>query len=66
MEDMPWLFEVKDLDVACVDWYDWYCKWKSCHEDVKGLRNRRRIWRDVEEIVRRIQMYRKEGKVHGL
>lgn len=66
LEDMPWLFEVKDLNVASVDWYDWYCKWKSCHEDVKGLRNRMRIWRDVEEIVKRIQMYRKEGKVHGL
>ena len=25
LEDMPWLIEVKELDVASVDWYDWYC-----------------------------------------
>lgn len=66
LEDMPWLYEMKDLEVASVDWYDWYCKWKLCCEDVKGLRNRRRIWRDVEEIVRMIQGLRKEGKISGL
>ena len=66
LEDMPWLFEMQDLDVASVNWYDWYCKWKSGWEDVKGLRNRRRIWRDIEEIVSRIQKYRKEGKISPL
>lgn len=66
LEDMPWLYKMKDLDVASVDWYDWYCKWKSDGEDLKGLRNRRRIWRDVEGIVSRIQKFRKEGKISPL
>lgn len=66
LEDMPWLFEMEDLDVASVDWYEWYCKWKSDSGILKGLRNRRRIWRDVEEIVCRIQRIRKEGKIGPL
>ena len=66
LEDMPWLFEVKDLDAASVDWYDWYCKWKFGEVDLLGLWDRERIWRDVEEIIRRIQRYREEGKIGGL
>lgn len=66
LEDMPWLFEAKDLDVASVDWYDWYCRWKFGQVDLKGLRNRRRIWRDVEEIVRKIQKNREEGRIGGI
>ena len=57
LEDMPWLFEVKDLDVAKINWYDCYCALKS------GLRNRRRIWRDVEELIGRIQVYRSQGMI---
>ena len=63
MEDMPWLFEVKELDVAKINWYDCYCRLKFNGKDLKGLQNRRRIWRDVEEIVRRIENYRNEGKI---
>ena len=63
LEDMPWQFEVKDLDVAKVNWYDCYCMLKSSWKDFKGLRNRERIWRDVEEIVTRIEKYRKEGRI---
>ena len=63
LEDMPWLYEAKDLDVAKINWYDCYCTLKSTWMDLKGLRNRRRIWRDVEEIVRRIQNFRNEGKI---
>ncbi|CAD6584366.1 MAG: hypothetical protein ASARMPRED_001748 [Alectoria sarmentosa] len=67
LEDMPWLFEVKDLDMARIDWYEWYCTWKNGGGgDLKGLRNRRRIWRDVEEIVSRITRFRKEGKIGDL
>ena len=62
-EDMPWLFEAKDLGVAKINWYDYYCTLKSTWMNLKGLRNRRRIWRDVEEIVRRIQNFRVEGKI---
>ncbi|CAD6571131.1 MAG: hypothetical protein ASARMPREDX12_004138 [Alectoria sarmentosa] len=66
LEDMPWLFEVKDLEMARIDWYEWYCTWKKGGGDLKGLRNRRRIWRDVEEIVSRITRFRKEGKIGDL
>ena len=62
LEDMPWLFEVKDLDVARINWYECYCAFKSGCRDLKGLRNRKRIWRGVEELMRRIQVYRSEGK----
>lgn len=65
MGDIPWLFEAKDLDVARIDWYNFYCSCKSGRGDLKELRNRRRIWRDAEEIVKRIQKYRKEGKICG-
>ena len=61
LEDMPWLFEVKDLDIAKTNWYDCYCAFKSGCRDLKGLRNRKRIWRDVEGLIRRIQVYRGEG-----
>ena len=63
LEDMPWLYEVKDLDVAEIDWYSFYCTLKSSWKDLKGLRNRRRIWRDVEEILGRIEEYRKKGEI---
>ena len=63
LEDMPWLFEVKNLNVAKINWYECYCAFKSGCRDVKGLRNRRRIWQDVEELVRRIQVYRSKRTV---
>ena len=62
-EEMPWLFEVKGLDMAAVDWYELYCKCKVGCRNLKGLRNRKRIWRDVEEMVAKIQQYREEGKI---
>ena len=51
LEDMPWLLEVKKLDVAKINWYDYYCALKSGCRELKGLRNRMRIWRDVEELM---------------
>ena len=63
---MPWFFEVKDLDVAKYNWYELYCALKSSWKDLKGVRNRRRIWWDLEEILRRIDGFRKEGKVAAI
>lgn len=63
LEDMPWLYEVKELDVAQFDWYSFYCTLKSSWKDLKGLRNRKRIWQDVEEILGRIEGYRKKGEI---
>ena len=56
LEDMPWLFEVKNLDVAKINWYDCYCASKAGCRDLKGLRNRRRIWQGFEELIRRTQI----------
>ena len=65
-EEMPCLFEVKELDMAGVDWYELYCRCKIGCRNLKGLRNRDRIWRDVEKILDRIQKYREEGKISEL
>ena len=57
-EEMPWLFEVQELNMAGLDWYELYCRCKNGLQNLKGLRNRKRIWRDVEELVDKIQRYR--------
>ncbi|MCJ1391456.1 hypothetical protein MMC18_004320 [Xylographa bjoerkii] len=62
LEDMPWFWEAQGLDVGKTNWYEMYRKVKSCWL-FKGLQNRRRIWKDVEEVVRRIRKYRQEGKI---
>ena len=54
IEEMPWLWEAVDFPIAETDWYRLYRMVKFCWVDLKGLKNRRRIWKDVEEIVRRI------------
>ena len=61
LEDMPWLFEVKNLDVARINWYDCYCAFKSLCRDSKGLRNRRRIWENVEVLITDLQKRRMLG-----
>ena len=63
LEDMPWLWEAQDLPVAETDWYHLYRMLKFCWGNLKGLQNRKRIWKDVEEVVRRIGKYRNEGKI---
>lgn len=63
LKEMPWLFEVKDLDVARINWHDCYCALKSACRDLKGLQNRRRIWRDIEELITRVDVYRSESMV---
>ena len=62
-EEMPWLFEVQELDMAGVDWYELYCRCRIGCQNLKGLRNRKRIWRDVEGILDKIQRYREDGKI---
>jgi hypothetical protein len=43
------------LSRANTDWHWVYTQIKRSYGGLKGLRNRRRIWEDVEEIIRRIQ-----------
>ncbi|KAF7590767.1 hypothetical protein BBP40_002383 [Aspergillus hancockii] len=39
------------------NWYELYTEIKRNWSDLKGLRNRKRIWEDVEEIITRIKKY---------
>jgi hypothetical protein len=36
---------------------------KHCWLQLKWLKNRKRVWKDITEIVTRIENYRKEGKI---
>ena len=58
LEDMPWMWELEAMPVRMFDWYRLYCIVKFGWIDLKGLRNRKRVWKEVEEIVRRIGKYR--------
>ena len=62
-EDMPWLWEAEDLPVGETDWHELYCMTKHCWLGLKGLQNRKRIWKDIEEIMGKIAKYREEGKI---
>lgn len=63
LEEMPWMWEVKDMDVAKLDWHNFYFTVKFCRPDLKGLRNRKWSWKDVEEIIRRMEQLRSRGKI---
>ncbi len=58
LEDMPWTWELEAMPVGMFDWYRLYCMVKYEWIGLKGLRNRKRIWTEVEEIVRIIGKYR--------
>ena len=63
LEDMPWMWEVEEIRTGEVaDWHQLYCAIKFDWAGLKGLQNRKRIWNDAEEIVRRIQKSRRIGK----
>lgn len=49
----------KDRTNWCRVYYEVKANWKT----LKGLQNRERIWKDVEEILRRIDGYRSEGRI---
>jgi len=61
--EMPWLWEACDLPVGNTDWYFLYTKMKFAWQNLKGVQNRKRVWKDVNEIVTRIEKYRKEGSI---
>ena len=63
MEETPWFWEIQDLPMAEVDWYKLYQTFKFCSSSLKGLQNRRRAWKDIEEIVRRVERYIIDGKM---
>lgn len=45
------------------NWCRVYYEVKKNWNALKGLQNRERIWKDVEEILKRIDEYRSEGKI---
>jgi hypothetical protein len=63
LEDMPWFWEVKDLPMGNTDFHRLYKTVKFCWMNLKGLQNRKRIWKDISEVVTRIEKYRREGKI---
>ena len=63
IEEMPWFWEAQDLPLERTGWYELYKMAKFCWSNLKGLQNRRRIWKDVEEIVGRVSKYRRDGKI---
>ena len=66
--DEPWPLgpERIQLPVDRTDWHQLYCDISRNWKDLKGLRNRARIWTDVEEIIRHIKQLRQEGRLPGL
>ena len=71
LEDMPWIWEAESLPTTGsmdgihlgTDWHKLYSKTKGHWPHLKGMQNRKRIWRDVEEIVMRIKGLREQGIV---
>jgi hypothetical protein len=64
LEDMPWFWEANDLPVGETNWWGLYILLKFCWADgLKGLKNRKRIWKDVNEIVSRIESYRAQDMI---
>jgi hypothetical protein len=45
------------------NWYQLYTEITRNWKDLKGLHNRSLIWKDVEEIMNRIQKHREDGKI---
>lgn len=54
------------LPTAHPNWCRVYHEIMTHADELHGLRNRQRIWTDVEEILRRIQKHRDEGKISTL
>ena len=52
LEDMPWMWELEAMPVGIFDRYRLYCIVKFGWIGLKGPRNRKRVWKEVKEIVR--------------
>ncbi|KAK2784916.1 hypothetical protein FQN53_008102 [Emmonsiellopsis sp. PD_33] len=62
-KEMPWIWELEDLDIHEYDWREVFQHAKTRWMSFKGLRNRRRIWGDIEEILNRVERYRRQGVI---
>jgi len=61
LQDLPWFWEAKDLSLSKTNWYQLYMYSKFYWANFKGIQNRKRIWKHVEEIVRRIKPFMEES-----
>ncbi|CEL03816.1 hypothetical protein ASPCAL04959 [Aspergillus calidoustus] len=66
---LPWQRAVTGqikLPKATTNWHQVYVQIKGNWGNLKGLRNRQRIWEDMEEIIRRIRKYENQsGSARG-
>ena len=53
--EMPWLWEVDDLQVAEDSWQNLYRMAARSTEDIKGLKKRKMVWEACEEICKTIK-----------
>ena len=53
------------FDVKKMNWYKLYCSIMDRWDELKGLQNRKRIWEDMEEVVKLIEGYRKNNTIGG-
>ena len=61
LEDMPWMWQVEQIKALThAGWNQLYCAIKFDWIGLKGLQNRKRIWKDAEHIVRRIGQYKSD------
>lgn len=61
--ELPWLYEARELPIGNTDWFKLWNKVQTRWKYLKGLKNRRWIWKVVHEVVNRIERYRKEGRI---
>ena len=61
-EDLPWIWEVEDFPITEVDWHALYLVMKAASEELKGLKNRKRVWGFVSRACERIEHFTGEGK----
>ncbi|KAM0258757.1 hypothetical protein ACHAPA_011077 [Fusarium lateritium] len=54
---------VTSLDLTKTDWLHLQVEISRNWQSLLGLQNRRRIWKDCEEIFDRVDQYRKQGKM---
>ncbi|PYI32272.1 hypothetical protein BP00DRAFT_394798 [Aspergillus indologenus CBS 114.80] len=65
---VPWPVAVPEqvrLERVNTDWHRVFTRVKSQWSQLKGLRNRQRIWEDVAEIIRRMKALENSGAGHS-
>ena len=64
--DIPELSKYEGIDIQHNNGTNWcraFYEISKHGEELKGIRNRKRIWEAVEEIIRRIKMYREQNQI---